>query len=39
MVEKTLTNGVPHIKYENSYRSDHSPLILEYKVYELINLE
>lgn len=23
---------MPNIKYENSYRSDHSPVILEYKL-------
>lgn len=34
---ETLTNRVPHIKYENSYRSDHSPVILEYKINEFIN--
>lgn len=37
LISETLTNRVPQIKYENSYRSDHSPVILEYKINEFIN--
>lgn len=32
LISETLTNRVPQTEYENSYRSDHSPVILEYKV-------
>lgn len=32
LISETLTNRVPQTEYENSYLSDHSPVILEYKV-------
>lgn len=37
LISETLTNRVPHVQFENSYRSDHSPVILEFKVNEFMN--